>query len=72
MILIPWFFYFMVSLKFFLVMVLSAFHGYLSSAENTFLIRLIKTVQNFTEFINEIPTVILILIVLLAVYKPIL
>ena len=58
------------SLKFFLVLVLSAFHGYLSKCRKYFSYKINKNSAKFYKFINEIPSVILILIVLLVVYKP--
>ncbi len=58
------------TLKFLLVLVLSAFHGYLSKCRKHFSYKSNRNSAKFYRFINEIPTVILILIVLLVVYKP--
>ena len=56
--------------KFFLVIVLSAFHGYLSLCSKKFISNTNNHSSRFYRIINEVPTVILILVVLLAVYKP--
>ena len=56
--------------KFFLVIVLSAFHGYLSVCRKKFIANSNKQSAKYYRVINEIPTVILILVVLLVVFKP--
>ena len=57
-------------IKFFLVIVLSAFQGYLSVCRKNFISNSNKHSSKFYRSINEVPTVILILIVLLVVFKP--
>ena len=57
--------------KFFLVIILTAYHFYLGSLLNQF-----KTDQNnksskYYRYINEIPTLLLILIVFIVIFKPI-
>ncbi len=56
--------------KFFLVIILSAFHGYLSVCRKGFISNSNKHSSKYFRVINEIPTVILILVVLLVVFKP--
>lgn len=58
------------SLKFFLVIALSAFHGYLSKCRKYFSYKNNQKSARFYKVINEIPTVILILVVFLVVFKP--
>ena len=58
------------SLKFILVIILSAYHGYLSVCRKKFVLNSNKKSSKFYKFINEIPTVILILIVFIVIYKP--
>ena len=58
------------SLKFFLVVALSAFHGYLSKCRKYFSYKNNQKSARFYKVINEIPTVILILVVFLVVFKP--
>ena len=58
------------SLKFFLVIALSAFHGYLSKCRKYFSYKNNQKSAKFYKVINEIPTVILILVVFLVVFKP--
>jgi putative membrane protein len=56
--------------KFLLVILLSAFHGYLSICRKGFASNSNKHSSKYYRVINEVPTVILILIVLLVVFKP--
>ena len=58
------------SLKFFLVILLSAYHGYLSICRKKFVSNSNKNSPRFYKFLNEVPTVILILIVFLVTFKP--
>ena len=58
------------SLKFILVLVLSGYHGFLSKCLKDFeLDRNIRS-SKFFRFINEIPTIILIIVVFLVIFKP--
>ena len=57
-------------LKFLLVLILSAYHGFLSICRKNFLNKSNKRSSYFFRVINEVPTIILILIVFLAVFKP--
>ena len=58
------------SLKFILVLALSGYHGFLSKCLKDFeLDRNIRS-SKFFRFINEIPTIILIIIVFLVIFKP--
>ena len=57
-------------IKFFLVIVLSAFHGYLSICRKRFISNSNECSSKYYRVINEIPTIILILVVLLVVFKP--
>ncbi len=58
-------------LKLILVLFLSAYHFYLGSLLNKFKINQNKKTSKFYRYINEIPTLLLILIVFLVVFKPI-
>ena len=60
-----WFF-----LKFILVIILSGFHGFLAVCRKKFINNSNKKTAHFFRVINEIPTIILILIVFLVVFKP--
>ncbi len=57
-------------LKFILVMMLSAFHGFLSVCRKNFVNNSNTKSAKFYRLINEIPTVLLILIVFLVVFQP--
>ena len=58
------------SLKFILVFALSGYHGFLSKCLKDFeLDRNIRS-SKFFRFINEIPTIILIIVVFLVIFKP--
>ena len=57
-------------LKFLLVLILSAYHGFLSICRKNFLNKSNKRSSYFFRVINEVPTIVLILIVFLAVFKP--
>ena len=57
--------------KFFLVLILTAYHFYLGSLLNQFKIDQNKKTSKFYRYINEIPTLLLILIVFIVVFKPI-
>jgi putative membrane protein len=58
------------SLKFILVIALSGYHGFLSKCLKDFeLDRNIRS-SKFFRFINEIPTIILIIVVFLVIFKP--
>ena len=56
--------------KFILVIILSAYQGYLSICRKKFISNTNKNSPKFYKIINEVPTIILILVVLLAVFKP--
>ena len=58
--------------KFFLVIILTAYHFYLGSLLNQFKWDQNKKSSKFYRYINEIPTLLLILIVFVVVFKPIL
>ena len=58
-------------LKLILVLFLSAYHFYLGSLLNKFKNNQNKKTSKFYRYINEIPTLLLILIVFLVVFKPI-
>ncbi len=58
-------------LKLILVVFLTGFHFYLGSLLNKFQLGQNKKTSKFYRYINEIPTLMLILIVFLAIFKPI-
>ena len=58
------------NIKLFLVTLLSAFQGYLSICRKKFILNTNEKSAKFYRLINEIPTVILIIIVFLAIFKP--
>ena len=58
-------------LKLILVLFLTAYHFYLGSLLNKFKINQNKKTSKFYRYINEIPTLLLILIVFFVVFKPI-
>jgi len=61
----PWFHF-----KFLLVLVLSGVHGFLSRCAKDFAADRNQRDQKFYRIINEVPTVLMILIVILVVVKP--
>ena len=58
-------------LKIVLVILLTGYHFYLGSLLNQFKIDQNKKTSKFYRYINEIPTLLLILIVFIVVFKPI-
>ena len=58
------------SIKLLLVLILSAYHGYLSICRKKFISNSNRNTAKFYKIINEVPTVILILVVFLATFKP--
>ena len=56
--------------KFILVIILSAYQGYLSICRKKFISNTNKNSPKFYKIINEVPTIILILVVFLVVFKP--
>ncbi|MBV68791.1 MAG: TIGR00701 family protein [Pelagibacterales bacterium] len=58
------------SIKLFLVIILSAYHGYLSICRKKFISNSNRNSAKFYKIINEVPTVILVLVVFLAIFKP--
>jgi protoporphyrinogen IX oxidase len=58
------------SIKFLLVIALSGYHGFLSKCLKDFQFDRNKRSSKFFRVINEIPTIILIIIVFLAIFKP--
>ena len=63
-------FSFWFSTKFFLVIALSGYHGYLSVCRKKFMTNSNNNSPRFYRIINEVPTIILILIVFLVIFKP--
>ena len=57
--------------KFFFVVILTAYHFYLGLLLNQFKLDQNKKTSKFYRYINEIPTLLLILIVFIVVFKPI-
>ncbi len=58
------------TLKILLVLFLSGFHGFLSVCRKKFMNNTNNKTTNFYRIINEVPTIILILVVFLAIFKP--
>jgi putative membrane protein len=58
------------SAKFLFVIILSGYHGFLSKCLKDFELDRNKRSSKFFKFINEIPTIILIIIVFLVIFKP--
>ena len=58
-------------LKLFFVVILTIYHFYLGSLLNEFKLDQNKKSSKFYRYINEIPTLLLILIVFIVVFKPI-
>ena len=58
------------SIKFLFVIILSGYHGFLSKCLKDFALDKNTKSSKFFRFINEIPTIILIIIVFLVIFKP--
>ena len=58
------------SIKFLFVIILSGYHGFLSKCLKDFESDRNKRSSKFFRFVNEIPTIILIIIVFLVIFKP--
>ena len=58
------------SIKFLFVIILSGYHGFLSKCMKDFALDKNTKTSKFFRFINEIPTIILIIIVFLVIFKP--
>jgi putative membrane protein len=58
------------SIKFLFVVILSGYHGFLSKSLKDFELDRNKRSSKFFKIINEIPTIILIIIVFLVIFKP--
>lgn len=58
------------SIKFLFVIILSGYHGFLSKCLKDFALDRNTRSTKFFRFINEIPTIILIIIVFLVIFKP--
>jgi putative membrane protein len=58
------------SIKFLFVIILSGYHGFLSKCLKDFALDKNTKTSKFFRFINEIPTIILIIIVFLVIFKP--
>ena len=58
------------SIKFLFVIILSGYHGFLSKCLKDFALDRNTRSSKFFRFINEIPTIILIIIVFLVMFKP--
>ena len=58
------------SIKFLFVAILSGYHGFLSKSLKDFELDRNKRSSKFFKIINEIPTIILIIIVFLVIFKP--
>ena len=63
--------YFWLQLKLVLVILLTAYHFYLGLLLNKFNLDQNKRSSKFYRYINEIPTLLLILIVFIVIFKPI-
>jgi putative membrane protein len=59
-----------IHVKLLLIVILSGYHGFLSKARKGFVAGANKRSEKFYRLINEVPTVILIAVVFLAVLKP--
>jgi protoporphyrinogen IX oxidase len=62
---------FWLQLKLFLVLLMSGFHGYLGTCRKKFESNTNTKSEKFYRIINEVPTVLMIIIVFLVVFKPI-
>jgi putative membrane protein len=58
------------SIKFLFVIILSGYHGFLSKCLKDFALDRNTKSSKFFRFVNEIPTIILIIIVFLVIFKP--
>ena len=58
------------SIKFILVVILSGYQGYLSICRKKFMSNTNRNSPKFYRIINEVPTIILILVVFLVVFRP--
>ena len=58
------------SIKFLFVIILSGYHGFLSKCLKDFALDRNTKSSKFFRFINEIPTIMLIIIVFLVIFKP--
>jgi len=63
--------YLWLQIKFVLVIILTAYHFYLGLLLNQFKLNQNKKTSKFYRYINEIPTLLLILIVFVVIFKPI-
>ena len=59
-----------VQIKIVLVIIMSGFHGFLGVCRKKFLNNQNTKTENFYRLINEIPTVLMIIIVFLVIFKP--
>jgi putative membrane protein len=59
-----------VQIKLVLVIIMSGFHGFLGVCRKKFLNNQNTKTENFYRLINEIPTVLMIIIVFLVIFKP--
>ena len=59
-----------VQIKLVLVVIMSGFHGFLGVCRKKFLNNQNTKTENFYRLINEIPTVLMIIIVFLVIFKP--
>jgi len=57
-------------IKFLFVIILSGYHGFLSKCLKNFALDKNTKTSKFFRFINEIPTIILVIIVFLVIFKP--
>jgi len=57
-------------IKLVLVLIMSGFHGFLGVCRKKFLTNQNNKTENFYRLINEIPTVLMIIIVFLVIFKP--
>jgi len=57
-------------IKLALVIIMSGFHGFLGACRKKFLTNQNTKTENFYRLINEIPTVLMIIIVFLVIFKP--
>ena len=59
-----------VQIKIVLVIIMSGFHGFLGVCRKKFLNNQNTKTENFYRMINEVPTVLMIIIVFLVIFKP--
>ena len=60
----------MVNIKIICIVLMSAFHMYCAKVRRIFENNNNKKSENFYRYINEVPTVLFILIIFLAIFKP--